>query len=69
MNGDTFVTLSLAAFGSILAGFATMGFSRIVLPYTTARLLATPFVLVGSVLVAVLFVRSVLAVTGIRPLE
>lgn len=69
MNRNTFVTLSLSAFGLVLVSFVLVGFSRIVLPYRVARSLAAPTMAVAAVLVAVLFVQSILAVTGLRPLE
>jgi hypothetical protein len=69
VDRDTFGTLVLAAFGLVLASFVVLGFSRIVLPYRTARLLAAPTALLAAALVAALFVRSVLAVTGVRPLD
>lgn len=69
MRRSTFVTLSLAAFGLVLVSFVLMGFSRLVVPYRVARLLAAPTMALAAVLVVGLFVRSLLAVTGIRPLE
>lgn len=69
MKRDTFVTLSLAAFGLVLVSFVLMGLSRLVVPYRLARVIATPTMLAAAALVAVLFVRSLLAVTGVRPLE
>lgn len=69
MNRDTFVTVALVTFGLVLVSFVVMGFSRIVLPYRTARLLAAPTTLLAALGAAFLFVRSLLAVSGIRPLE
>lgn len=69
MRRATFGKLALLAFGLILASFVVMGFSRIVLPYRVARLLAAPTILAGSALVAVLFVQSVLVAAGLRDLE
>lgn len=68
MDRDTFGTLAFAAFGLVLASFVVLGLSRILLPYRTALLLAAPMGLVAAALVAVLFVRSLLAVTGVLPL-
>ncbi|WP_255195540.1 hypothetical protein [Halorarius litoreus] len=69
MHRDTFAKLALVTFGLILVSFVVMGFSRIVLPYRTARLLAAPTMSLAAVGVVVLFVQSVLAVSGLRPLE
>lgn len=69
MDANRFARLSLLAFGLILVSFVLLGFSRIVLPFRTARLLAAPTGTVAIVLVAVLFVRAVLAWTGVRPLD
>lgn len=69
MRRATFGKLAVLAFGLILASFVVLGISRIVLPYRLARILAAPTMLASTVLVAVLFVQSVLAVTGIRELE
>jgi len=69
MHRDTFGKLALLAFGLILASFVLLGFSRIVLPYRVARLLAAPTITVGALLVAYLFVESVLVSVGVRELE
>lgn len=69
MRRATFGKLAVLAFGLILASFVVMGFSRIVLPYRTARLLATPTTLAAAALVAYLFVESVLVFAGVRELE
>ena len=69
MRQDTFVTLSIAAFGLLLVSFIIMGMSRFVVSASTARLLSAPTMLLGGALVVVLTLRSVLAVSGIRPLE
>lgn len=69
MHRDTFATLALATFGLVFLGFVVVGFSRIVLPYRTARLLAAPVLALAAVGAVALFVLSLLAVTGIRPLE
>lgn len=65
MNRDTFVALSLAAFGLILVSFVIMGFGRIVLPFRTARLLAAPTVTLALALILGLLGYSVLAVLGV----
>jgi len=69
MDQSRFVTLAFVAFGLILVSFVILGFSRLVLPYRTARLLSSPTMLLAAALVAYLFVRAVLAWTGLRPIE
>jgi hypothetical protein len=69
MRENTFVRLSLLAFGLIVLSFILMGTSRLVLADDTARLLSAPTMLAGGGLIVFLTVRSVLAVSGIRPLE
>ena len=59
MDRDRFVSLSFVAFGCVLASFVTLGFSRLVVGYRTAMLLAAPFGLVAFVLVVVLFASAV----------
>lgn len=67
VDRDSFGTLSVVAFGLILASFLVLGVSRIVLGYRTALLLAAPVGLLAATLVVVLFLRSLLVVTGVRP--
>jgi hypothetical protein len=69
VNRTRFVKLSGLAFGLVFAGFVVLGFSRIVLPYRTARVLAAPVFLCATLLVAYLFVRAVGAWTGLWPIE
>lgn len=69
MDQSRFVKLSLLAFGLILVSFVILGFSRLVLPYRTARLLSAPTMLLAAVLVAYLFVRALLAWVGVRRIE
>lgn len=69
MDRTRFVTLSLLAFALILVSFVILGFSRIVLPYRTARLLSAPTMLLAAVLVSYLFVRAVLSWTGLKRIE
>lgn len=69
MRQATFVKLAFVAFGLILVSFVVMGFSRIVLPYRTARLLAAPTVALAFLLVCYLLARSVLSWLGVSPLE
>jgi uncharacterized membrane protein YGL010W len=69
MRQDTFVKLSALGIGLVLLSFVVMGLSRIVVGADAARLLVAPTMLLGAALIVFLTVRSVLAVTGIRPLE
>lgn len=59
----------MATFGLVLVSFVILGFSRGVLEFRNARLLAAPTMVTAAALAAFLFVRGVLAWTGIRPLE
>lgn len=65
MNADSFVKLSLAAFGLVLLSFVLLGFGRLLLPYRTARLVAAPTTLLAFGLVCYLLVRSALSVSGL----
>lgn len=69
MRRQTYGTLSIIAFALIVVSFVILGFSRIVLPYRIARLLAAPTLLAGFVLVCYLFVRGFLSWLGMRPIE
>lgn len=69
MDRDTFGRLAVAAFGLVLVSFVVMGTTRAFVGYRTARLLAAPAALTAAALVAYLFVASLLALTGLRPLE
>ena len=69
MRQQTFVGLSALALGLVLLGFVIMGISRLFLPTDTARLLSSPLMLTGGALLVFLTLRSVLAVSGIKPLE
>lgn len=69
MDRNGFVKLSMLAFGLILVSFVILGFSRIVLPYRTARMLSAPTMLLAALLVSYLFVRAVLSWTGVSRLE
>lgn len=69
MRHQTYATLSIIAFVLILVSFVILGFSRIVLAYQTARLLAAPTLLVGFALVCVLFVQGLLSWVGVNPIE
>lgn len=69
MRRHDFVTRSLLMFGLVGASFVVLGFSRLVLPYRTARLLAAPLLFAGAVLAAVLLVQAVLVTLGVRNFE
>lgn len=69
MQQSTFVKLSALALGLVLVSFIIMGLTRLVLPTDTARLLSAPTMLTGGTLLVFLTVQSVLAVSGVRPLE
>lgn len=69
MRPNTFVKLSLLAFGLIVVSFIIMGTSRLVVEANTARLLSAPTMLAAAALVVFLTLRSVLAVVGVKPLE
>jgi hypothetical protein len=68
MNETTFVKLSALAFALVLVSFVVRGLSRIVVTAETASLLSAPTMLLGAGLIVFLTLRSVLAITGIRPL-
>lgn len=69
MKRGSFVKLSGLAFGLILASFIIRGLSRLVFTVETATLLSAPTMIAGAGLVVFLTVRSVLAVSGLRPLQ
>ncbi len=69
MKRATFVKLSALAFGLVLVSFLIRGFSGLVLTSETAALLSAPTMLAGGALVVFLTLRSVLAVSGLRPLQ
>ena len=69
MRPNTFAKLSLLAFGLVLVSFIIMGTSRLVFEANTARLLSAPTMLTAAVLILFLTFRSVLAVSGVYPLE
>lgn len=69
MHEGTFVKFAAVAMGLVLFSFIIMGMSRLVVSADTARLLSAPTMLGGGGLVVFLTVRSVLAVSGIRPLD
>lgn len=59
MDRDAFVSRSLLAFTLVAASFVVLGFSRLVLPYRVARLLAAPLLFAGALLVVSLLVTAV----------
>ena len=69
MRRETFAKLALLALGLLLVSFVLMGLSRLVVSADTARLVSAPTMLSAGALVVVLTVQSVLAVSGLRPLE
>ncbi|SEV87108.1 hypothetical protein [Halobacterium jilantaiense] len=69
MDRSRFTSLSLVAFGLVLVAFFTMGFSRLVLPYETARLLAAPAMFGAAALFAGLFAQALLVAVGVREFE
>ena len=69
MRRKTFVRLSALALGLVLFSFVLMGLSRLVVSAKTAKLVSAPTMLAAAVLVVFLTLRSVLAVSGVRPLE
>ena len=69
MDRNGFVKLSLLAFGLIFLSFVVLGFSRLVLPYRTARVLAAPTGLLAFTLVCYLLVRAALSMLGVSEIE
>ncbi len=69
MHQSRFVELSLLCFGLVLLTFLVRGTTRIFLGDRLAVLLVAPLGLAALALIAVLLVVSILAATGLRPLE
>lgn len=69
MKQTTFVKLSALAFGLVLVSFLVRGLSRFVVTAETASLLSAPTMILAAGLVVFLTARSVLAVSGVRPLR
>lgn len=69
MRHQTYGKLAALAFGLILVSFVILGFSRIVIPYRTARLLAAPTTFLAALLVLYLFIRAILSWIGVSPVE
>lgn len=68
MKETTFVKLSALAFALVIVSFLIRGLSRLVVTSETAALLSAPTMLLGGGLIVFLTFRSVLAITGFRPL-
>lgn len=62
---NTFVSRALLLFALVAASFVVLGFSRLVLPYRVARLLAAPLLFAGAGLAVVLLAQATLAALGI----
>lgn len=69
MRRNTFAKLSVLGLGLVLGSFVLMGTTRLVVGADTARLLSAPTMLTGGAILVFLTVRSVLAVSGLRPLD
>lgn len=69
MRRDAFVKLSAVLFGLVFVSFVLLGFSRLVLPYRTARLLAAPTLVAAGVLALGLLAQTVLVGVGINEFE
>lgn len=69
MRYQTYGKLAALAFGLILVSFVILGFSRIVIPYQIARLLAAPTMFLAAALVLYLFVRAILSWIGVSRIE
>lgn len=65
MRRNTFVSRALLLFALVAASFVVLGFSRLVLPYRVARLLAAPLLFAGAGLAVVLLAQAALAALGI----
>lgn len=69
MRRATFVKLSALALGLVLVSFVLMGTTRLFVGRDVASLVSAPTMLTGGALLVFLTLRSVLAVSGIHPLE
>ena len=65
MDRSGFVKLSLLAFALVFVSFLILGFSRLVFPYRTARVLAAPTTLLAFALVCYLLVLTILSKLGV----
>lgn len=69
MRYQTYGKLASLAFALILVSFVILGFSRIVIPYRTARMLAAPTMFLAALLVLYLFIRAFLSWIGVSRIE
>lgn len=69
MRYQTYGKLAALAFALILVSFVILGFSRIVIPYRTARLLAAPTMFLAAILVMYLLIRAILSWIGVSRIE
>lgn len=69
MRHQTYGKLSALAFLLILVSFVILGTTRGFVGFRTARLLAAPTTFVAASLVVFLFVRGLLAWTGLAELD
>ncbi|MFP9192117.1 hypothetical protein [Natronosalvus vescus] len=69
MDQHEFVKLALVAFGLVILSFMILGFSRLVLSFRTAQILAAPVGVIGFGLVVFLFLRATAAKIGLAPIE
>ncbi|AHG03781.1 hypothetical protein HALDL1_09325 [Halobacterium sp. DL1] len=69
MRRSQFVTRSLTALALVLVSFVILGFSRLVLPYRVARLLAAPTLLLAAALTLVVLSQAILVAVGVREFD
>ncbi|WP_058367013.1 hypothetical protein [Haloparvum sedimenti] len=69
MDRERFVKLAALAFGLVLLSFLIRGTTRLVVGYETAVLLSAPVLFAAAALLAGLFVRGLLDLVGVWPLE
>lgn len=69
MRRDAFVGLSALLFGLVFASFVILGFSRLALPYRTARLLAAPTLLAAGGLAVLLSGQAAVIVLGLSEFD
>ena len=65
MDQDEFVLLALVGLGLVISSFFVLGFSRVVVGFSTAQRLAAPIGVLGFGLVVYLFLRATLSAAGI----
>jgi len=69
MRRSQFVTRSLTALALVLVSFVILGFSRLVLPYRVARLLAAPTLLLAAALTLVVLSQAILVAVVVREFD